>query len=141
MRAVARDIHGHTLKHWLAVRGILEYLKVTSSYGITFQRSSRVELVAYANAAYAPRDTRNKSVRDGAVMCGGAAIKWVSRTQKTSTLTTSEAEYVVMAEGSRRFFSAVSVDFMCPKMEKLLIQVNLFNCFGQMATMNRKINS
>ena len=32
-------------------------------------------------------------------MCGGAANQWVSRTQKASTLSRSEAEYVAMAEG------------------------------------------
>ena len=33
------------------------------------------------------------------MMCGGAAIHWIYRAQKCTTLSLSEAEYVAMAEG------------------------------------------
>ena len=103
-------MHAPELKHWLAARGILEYLKVTSSYGITFQRGSGLELVVYADAAYAPRDTRRKSVSGAAVTCGGVAIQWVSRTQKTSTLSTSEARLRCDGRGFQGGpFSTISV--------------------------------
>ena len=65
--------------------------------------------MVYADAAYAPRDTRKKYVSGAAVMCGGAAIQWISRTQKTSTLSTNEAEYVAMAEGFNEALSLRSV--------------------------------
>ena len=77
VRAVARFVHVPKLKHWKAARGVLEYLKVTSSYGITFQRGSGLELMVYADAVYAPKDTKKKSVPGVAVMCGGAAIQWI----------------------------------------------------------------
>ena len=32
-------------------------------------------------------------------MCGGTAIQWISRTQKCTTISSSEAEYVAMADG------------------------------------------
>ena len=38
VRAVAKFAHAPKLKHLEAAREILEYLKVTSSYGITFQQ-------------------------------------------------------------------------------------------------------
>ena len=53
--------------------------------------------MVYADAAYAPKDTKRKSVSGVAVMCGGAAIQWISRTQKCTTLSSSEAKYVAMA--------------------------------------------
>ena len=92
-------MHAPNLKHWLAARGILEYLKAKSSYGVTFQRGSGSDLVIYAGASYAPRDTRRKPVSGAAVMCQGATIQRISRTQEISTVSTSEAEYVAMAEG------------------------------------------
>ena len=49
-------------------------MKVTSSYGITFQRGSGLELMVYADAAYALKDTKRKSASGVAVMCGGTAI-------------------------------------------------------------------
>jgi len=82
VRAVARFVHALKHKHWKAARGILEYLKVTSGYGVTFQRGSGLELMVYADAAYAPKDTKRKSVSGVAVMCGGTAIQCISRTLK-----------------------------------------------------------
>ena len=63
VRAAARVAHTPKLKHWEAARGILEYLKVTSGYGITFQRGSGLELMVYADAAYAPRIRRGSLSR------------------------------------------------------------------------------
>ena len=74
-------------------------MKVTSGFGITFLRGSGLELVVYADAAYAPKDTKRKSASGVAVMCGGTAIQWISLTQKCTKLSSSEAEYVAMAEG------------------------------------------
>ena len=51
VRAVARNMYAPELNHWLAARDILGYLKLTCSYGITFQRGSGLELVVYADAA------------------------------------------------------------------------------------------
>ena len=87
----------------------MEYLSASSSYGITFQRGSGLELVVYADAAHAPKETKRKPVSGGSVMCGGAAIQWVSRTQKCTTLSSSEAEYVAMAEGFKEALFLPSV--------------------------------
>ena len=54
-RAVARFAHALKHKHWKAARGVWEYLKVTSANGVTFQRGSGLEIVVYADAAYAPQ--------------------------------------------------------------------------------------
>ena len=92
---------------------------MASSYGITFQRGSGLEWMVYADAAYAPGDTtRRKPASGAAVMCEGAAIQWISRTQSTSTLSTSEAEYVAMAEVFKEaFFFTASVAFSVPRFQ------------------------
>ena len=57
-------------------------------------------------------------------MCGGAAIQWVSRTQKTSTLSASETEYVSMAEGFKEaFFRRSAWRFQLPDFGNPCIQV------------------
>ena len=38
------------------------------------------------------------SVSGGLVMRGGACVSWFSRTQKRVTLSTTEAEYVALAD-------------------------------------------
>ena len=62
-----------------------------------FQRGSGLELLVSANAAYAPNETKRKSVSGGVMMYEGAAIQWFSRTQKCTALSSIEAEYVAMA--------------------------------------------
>ena len=93
VKAVVGFAHAPKQKHWEAARGILVYMNASSSYGVTFQRGSGLELVVYTDAAYyASKETKLKSVSGAAVMCGGAAILWVSRTQECTTPSSSEAE-------------------------------------------------
>ena len=64
----------------------------------TFQKGSGLELVAFADADYAIKATDRRSVSGGAIMCAGACVCWFSRTQKCVTLSTTEAEYVALAD-------------------------------------------
>ena len=70
----------------------------TSDFGITFQRGSGLELVAFTDADYASKATDRRSVSGGATVCAGACVCWFSRTQKCVTLSTTEAEYVALAD-------------------------------------------
>ena len=54
VRAIVRYMHAPKLKHWLTAKGISEYLKVTSSYSITFQRGSGLESVVYCDGVAHP---------------------------------------------------------------------------------------
>ena len=119
MRAVARYTTSPREVHWKTAVGISEYVFFTSDFGITLQRGSGLELVAYADADYASKATDRKSVSGEAAMCAGACVCWFSRTRKCVTLSTTEAEYVALAHtpSRRRFccgtcgvlFSLVSV--------------------------------
>ena len=57
-----------------------------------------LQLEVFADSDFASKATDRRSVSGGIVMCGGAAVSWFSRTQKCVTLSTSEAEYVAMAD-------------------------------------------
>ena len=57
-------------------------------------------------------------------MCGGAAIEWISRTQKCTTLSSSGVEYIAIAEGFREAFFLRSVwRFLLPEYGDPCIQV------------------
>ena len=103
VRAVARYSAAPKLLHWRAALHIVMYLKSTSTYGITFQRglSSGVQLELYVDADYGHQTNDRRSVSGGVVMCAGACVLFYSRTQKCTTLSTTEAEYVAMATGIR----------------------------------------
>ena len=70
----------------------------TSDFGITFQRGSGLELVAYADTDYASKAADGRLVSGGAVMCAGACVCWFTRTQKCVTLLNTEAEYIALAD-------------------------------------------
>ena len=57
------------------------------------ERITGIYLKVFADADYASKATDRRSVSGGAIMCGGACVCWLSRTQKCVTLSTSEAEY------------------------------------------------
>ena len=88
VRAVARYSYSPKLVHWKAALHILQYIRLTSSHGITFQRgmASGVDLELYVDSDFASRDTNRRSVSGGVVMCAGACVSLFSRTQKSVTL-------------------------------------------------------
>ena len=106
VRAIARFSHNPKEVHLKAARKILEYLNATAHLGLTFRRESSLEDVqleygieTYVDADYAHKVEDRRSVSGVAVCCGGALVSWFSRTQKCVTLSTTEAEYVAMADG------------------------------------------
>ena len=91
---------------------------------MTFQRVRGLELVFYADAAFAPKETKRKSVAGGAVICWGAAIQSISRTQKCTTFSSREAEYVANADGLKEALFLRSVwRFFSPNFRGPYIQV------------------
>ena len=101
VRAVARYSHAPKLVHWKAALHVIMYVRFASSYGNTFQRgtASGVGLEVFVDSDFASRATDRRSVSGGVVMCDGACVSFLSRTQKSVTLSSMEAEYVAMAEG------------------------------------------
>ena len=59
---------------------------------------SGVDLELYVGSDFGSRDTNRRSVPGGVVMCAGACVSFFfSRTQKSVTLSSTEAKYVVLA--------------------------------------------
>ena len=92
--------------HVKVARKIFEYMSATAHLGLTFRRDSKLEkaqleydLEKYVNAVYAHKAEARRSVSGMAVRCGGTIVSWFSWTQECVTLSTTEAEYVTMADG------------------------------------------
>ncbi|CAM9815854.1 unnamed protein product, partial [Sphacelaria rigidula] len=67
----------------------------------------------YCDADYVKKETDRRSVSRIAVMYGGVVVSATSRTQYCVTLSTTEAEYVAMAEGAKeRLFVKVVLTFL-----------------------------
>ena len=57
-----------------------------------------VDLELYVDSDFASRDTNRRSVSGGVMMCAGAC-HFFSKTQKSVTLSSTDAEYVALAAG------------------------------------------
>ena len=79
------------------------------------QRHGRDELTAFADATYADNKESRKSVSGNAVMFGGRAVSWFSRTQRCVATSPSEAEYISLAETAKEVVAVGQVlDFLRP---------------------------
>ena len=117
VRAVARQAHDPAERHWRAVRKIIAYLNKTKDLGLVFVKDGDRKLSVYVDADYANKDSDRCSVSGVAVMVGGIVVNASSTTQQCVTLSTSEAEYVAMAqEAKTALFTKTVLDFLQPEL-------------------------
>lgn len=89
-------------EHWKAVKRIFRYLKQTIDYGIIFGKSGSInELAGFTDADYAGCLQTRKSRSGYIFLLNGAPISWSSQRQNCVSLSTTEAEYVALANGTK----------------------------------------
>ena len=93
--AVARYLHAPKLLHWQAAMQILMYVRFTSSFGIR----SRMKL--FVDSDFASKATDRRSVSGAVVMFAGVCMMYLCRTKKSVALSSTETEYVAMADGMK----------------------------------------
>lgn len=87
-------------EHWKALKRILAYLKKTINYGILFGGGSG-ELCGYCDSDYAG-DLESRRSTSGAVFTlHNGPVSWFSRRQSCVALSTTEAEFIAAAEGTK----------------------------------------
>ena len=83
--------------HLEAVRRILRYVKSTIDYGLLYKKGEDCKLVHYCDVDYAcDHDTRRSTIEYVFKLCFGT-ISWCSKRLLTMSLSTTEAEYRVVA--------------------------------------------
>ncbi|MBW0547082.1 hypothetical protein O181_086797 [Austropuccinia psidii MF-1] len=88
------------IKHWLAFKHLLRYLKGTISLALTLGRNSS-SLQTFSDADYANcKDTR-KLITGYMKMIGSSCINWKSKKQSTISTSSCEAEYKAQFEGGK----------------------------------------
>ncbi|XP_043484709.1 secreted RxLR effector protein 161-like [Leptopilina heterotoma] len=86
--------------HWNAAKRVLRYLKGTSDLGILYTHE-RSDLAGYVDADWAGSTHDRRSFTGFAFILSGGAIVWDSRKQRNVALSTTEAEYMAMAEAAK----------------------------------------
>ena len=121
-RAVVRHSHNPCERQWKATVKMLAYLNSTRDLGITYKKGEELSLLVYTDADYASKKTDRRSVSGVAVMLGNAAVYTTSRTQHCVALSTTEAEYVALAKGTKEGMCVRSVMyFMQPNVYEITL--------------------
>ena len=88
--------------HWLALKRLLRYLKVTSSVTLCLGNhdNQSCDLVGYFDAAHGDSTKRRSTAGYIFLLCG-SPISWASKVQRTIALSTTEAEYMAATEAAK----------------------------------------
>ena len=133
VRAIARFCHDPKPIHHKATQTILEYLNSTPDLGPKPIRRDNdlasvqldFDLETYVDVDYGHKAEDRRSVSGVAVCCGGALVSWFSRTQKCVTLSTTEAEYIAIADGAKEALHVRGIlAFLMPILRPMSIGVH-----------------
>lgn len=95
-------LNDYSDEHWKAVKRIFRYLKGTIDYGIVYGCNKiNCDLVRYTNADYAGCIDTQKSTSGFIFLLNGGAITWSSQKQRVIARSTTEAEYITLATGTK----------------------------------------
>ncbi|GKC82153.1 retrovirus-related pol polyprotein from transposon TNT 1-94, partial [Tanacetum coccineum] len=86
-----------TDKHLHAIKRIFRYLKGTIHMGLWYPKDSGFALKAFADADYAGCQDTRRSMSGSAQFLGDRLISWSSKKQKSTAISTTEAEYIAMS--------------------------------------------
>jgi hypothetical protein len=99
---VGRFSQNPGIEHWKAVIRILCYLKGTVDYVLTLGGCvENVELHAYADADWGGDVDRRRSRTGFTIFQGESLLMWCSKLQKTTALSSMEAEYMAVSSTSQ----------------------------------------
>ncbi|GJX16017.1 retrovirus-related pol polyprotein from transposon TNT 1-94 [Tanacetum coccineum] len=86
-----------TKKHLKAIKRIFRYLKGTINMGLWYPKDNAMSLTAYADADRAGCQDSRRSTSGSAQFLGDRLVSWLSKKQKSTAISTTEAEYIAMS--------------------------------------------
>ena len=85
-------------EHWKALERAVGYIKTREGIGMRFTRPKSDQLISFVDSNYATDPDDRKSISGRINTLGGTILNWSSKKQQTVTLSSTEAEYVALAE-------------------------------------------
>ncbi|GJZ15168.1 retrovirus-related pol polyprotein from transposon TNT 1-94 [Tanacetum coccineum] len=86
-----------TKKHLEALKRVFRYLKGTINWGLWYPKDTAMTLTAYADADHAGCQDTRRSTSGSAHFLEDKLVSWSSKKQKSTTISTTEAEYIAMS--------------------------------------------
>ncbi|GJW53422.1 hypothetical protein Tco_0097507 [Tanacetum coccineum] len=86
-----------TKKHLHAVKQIFRYLKGTICMGLWYSKDSCITLTTYADADHVECQDTRQSTSESAQFLGSKLVSWLSKKKKSTAISSTEAEYIVLS--------------------------------------------
>lgn len=86
---------------WAYAKRILKYLKKTKHYGLKYTNEGNSKLVGFVDSDWGNNVVDRRSYTGLCFMLSGSVISWEAKKQKTVALSSTEAEYMGVAEACR----------------------------------------
>ncbi|GJY84928.1 retrotransposon protein, putative, unclassified [Tanacetum coccineum] len=86
-----------TEKHLHAVKRIFRYLRGTVNRGLWYPKDSSIALTAFADADHAGCQDTRRSTSGSMQVLGDRLVRWSSKRQKSTAISSTEAEYIAMS--------------------------------------------
>ncbi|XP_039045782.1 secreted RxLR effector protein 161-like [Hibiscus syriacus] len=90
--------------HYEAAMRVVRYIQKNPGEGILFSAKSKPSLVAFCDSDWAACPMSRRSVSGYCVKLGDSLICWISKKQRTISLSSAEAEYRCMASRWQNWF-------------------------------------
>jgi hypothetical protein len=105
--------------HMAAARRILRFLKGTSADGIGFNAASEygLDLIGFADSDWAGDSDTRRSTGGYVFVLAGGAVSWSSKLQRVVALSSSEAEFISIADAvaEAKYLRALLSELGCPQ--------------------------
>ena len=89
--------------HWRFLKRLLKYVKTTKDYSLVFTKNEgiKIDLIGYTGSDYAG-DLEDRKSTSGYLFCyKGCLVSWNSSKQKTVSLSSTEIEYIALANAAK----------------------------------------
>lgn len=98
---VSRFMSAPSQVHWDAVKWLMRYIRGTTELKLTFKKDDQFEVKGYCDSDYASDLDRRRSITGYVFQVGGNTMSWRSGLQHIVALSTTEAEYMALAEATK----------------------------------------
>ncbi|GKF46623.1 hypothetical protein Tco_0136425 [Tanacetum coccineum] len=110
-------------KHFKAIKRVFRYLKGTINKGLWYLKDNTMSLIAYADADHAGCQDSRRSTSRSAQFPGDRLVSWSSKKQRSTAISTIEAEYIAMSgcDHSSKTTDLTSIKFLCTVITRVLL--------------------